>query len=226
MAIDLLLTSAILLGVRICMIISYDYITKKQQVRYNQQQVLVYGTSDKSIAVIKRLHHSTHYQVNGFLERSDYSAKYLLERLPVYRFNQERKLDRIILDKKIDAILFARDTDAQEEADKQLSYCSKHDINTLIVSSVEEVVEGESFFHPRKVKVEDFLGRKEITISIDEIISSFKGKVEMVTGAAGSIGSELVRQLAAFGVKNLSFMTMARQPCIISVLSSRKNLRS
>lgn len=202
-AIDLLLTIALLLGVRVCMILVYDQISKKQQERYNQQQVLVYGTSDKSVATIKRLQHSSHYNVNGFIERSESSSKYLLERLPVYRFNDDNKLDRLILDKNVDAILFARDTDAQEEADRLLAYCSKHGIKALIVPSVDEVAEGESFFHPREVKVEDLLGRKEITISLDEIKANFQGKVVMVTGAAGSIGSELVRQLATFGVKKL-----------------------
>lgn len=201
--IDLLLTIVLLLGVRVCMILVYDQISKKQQDRYNQQQVLVYGTSDKSVATIKRLQHSSHYNVNGFIERSESNSKYLLERLPVYRFNDDNKLDRLVLDKNVDAILFARDTDAQEEADCLLAYCSKHGIKTLIVPSVDEVAEGESFFHPREVKVEDLLGRKEITISLDEIKANFHDKVVMVTGAAGSIGSELVRQLATFGVKKL-----------------------
>ena len=201
--IDALLTLAFLLGVRVCMILVYDWMNKKQKTRYNQQQVLVYGTSDKSVATIKRLQHSTHYNVCGFIERSNRSGKYILDRLPVYSFVDDKKLDRFILDRNIDAILFARDTDAQEEADRLLSYCSKHGIKTLIVPSVDEVSDSESFFHPREVKVEDLLGRKEITISLDEIKANFKDKVVMVTGAAGSIGSELVRQLATFGVKKL-----------------------
>ena len=201
--IDLLLTLAFLLGIRVCMILVYDLLSKKQQNRYNQQQILVYGTSDKSVATIKRLKHSTHYHVNGFIERSENNNKYLLERLPVYLFSDDSKLDQLILDKKIDAILFARDTDAQEEADSLLTYCSKYGIKTLIVPNVDEVSEGDSFFHPREVKVEDLLGRREISISLNEIKANFQGKVVMVTGAAGSIGSELVRQLATFGVKKL-----------------------
>ncbi len=201
--IDLLLTLALLLGIRVCMILVYDAISRKQQDRYNKQQVLVYGTSDKSVATIKRLQHSTHYQVSGFIERSENNRKYLLERLPVYCFSDDSKLDYLILDKKIDAILFARDTDAQSEADRLLAYCSKYGIKTLIVPNVDEVAEGESLLHPRDVKVEDLLGRKEIAISLNEIKANFHGKVVLVTGAAGSIGSELVRQLATFGVQKI-----------------------
>lgn len=104
-AIDILLTAAFLLGVRVCMILVYDRISKHQKTRYNQQQVLVYGTSDKSVATIKRLRHSTHYNVCGFLERSRRSGKYILDRLPVFSFVDDRKLDRLILDRNIDAIL-------------------------------------------------------------------------------------------------------------------------
>lgn len=201
--IDLLLTLALLLGIRVCMILVYDSISRKQQNRHNKLQLLVYGTSDKSVATIKRLQHSTHYQVNGFIERSNSNTKYLLERLPAYLFNDDTKLDRLILDKKIDAILFARDTDAQSEADRLLSYCSQNGIKTLIIPNVDEVAEGESLLHPRDVKVEDLLGRKEIAISLNEIKANFQGKVVLVTGAAGSIGSELVRQLATFGVQKI-----------------------
>jgi FlaA1/EpsC-like NDP-sugar epimerase len=62
------------------------------------------------------------------------------------------------------------------------------------------------------VKIEDLLGREEIQISLDAIKANFKDKVVMVTGAAGSIGSELCRQLASFGVKKLVLFDNAETP--------------
>lgn len=200
---DFLLTGAFLMGIRFCMILGYEIISSRQQERFNQQQILVYGTSDKSVATLKRLQNSTHYRVNGFLERSNNENKFFLDRLPVYRFKDDKQLERAILDNKIDAVLFTRDTDAQYERDGLIPYCTQHRVKTLIIPTVDEVTDKKSFFHPRAVKVEDLLGRKEITISLDEIKANFHGKVVMVTGAAGSIGSELVRQLATFGVKKL-----------------------
>lgn len=200
---DFLLTGAFLMGIRFCMILGYEIISSRQQERFNQQQILVYGTSDKSVATLKRLQNSTHYRVNGFLERSNNENKFFLDRLPVYRFKDDKQLERAILDNKIDAVLFTRDTDAQYERDGLIPYCTQHRVKTLIIPTVDEVTDMKSFFHPRAVKVEDLLGRKEITISLDEIKANFHGKVVMVTGAAGSIGSELVRQLATFGVKKL-----------------------
>lgn len=208
---DFLISILLLLGIRVCMILGYGLINKKQQEKYNKQQILIYGTSDKSVAIIHRLQNSTHYHVRGFLEKTERKKKYVLERLPVYSFKGEKDLDKLI-DKGIDAILFARDTDLRAEQDCLLKYCTEHGLKALIVPSLDELSEGQLLLHPREVKVEDLLGREEIAISLDEIKSYFSGKIVMVTGAAGSIGSELVRQLATFGVKQLVLYDNAETP--------------
>ena len=208
---DFLISILLLLGIRVCMILGYGLINKKQQEKYNKQQILIYGTSDKSVAIIHRLQNSTHYHVRGFLEKTERKNKYVLERLPVYSFKGEKDLDKLI-DKGIDAILFARDTDLRAEQDCLLKYCTEHGLKALIVPSLDELSEGQLLLHPREVKVEDLLGREEIAISLDEIKSYFSGKIVMVTGAAGSIGSELVRQLATFGVKQLVLYDNAETP--------------
>ena len=64
----------------------------------------------------------------------------------------------------------------------------------------------------RNVKVEDLLGREEISISMDKIHDRFADKVVLVTGASGSIGSELCRQLARVGVKKLVLYDNAETP--------------
>ena len=121
-------------------------------------------------------------------------------------------MDSVFLEKDIDAIIFSRDTDAQSEEKGLLKYCSQHGIKTLIVPVVDEVTDGQQLLHPREVKVDDLLGRKEIAISLDEIKEYFSDKVVMVTGAAGSIGSELVRQLAGFKVRKLVLFDNGETP--------------
>ena len=199
---DLLLTIIVLLGVRICMILGYGFISNKGQERFNKQQILVYGTSDKSVAVLHRLQNSTHFKVRGFLIRSKKPGSYVLDSLPIFKFQQEKDVEKLI-DKGIDGILFSRDTDVQFEKDGLIKFCTQLGIKALIVPTLDEIEDGQPVFKPREVKVEDLLGREEIAISLQEIKEYFSGKVVMVTGAAGSIGSELVRQLASFGVKQL-----------------------
>lgn len=211
-SLDFLFTFFLFIAVRLLMIVTYEIINRKLQEKYEHQRILVYGTSDKSVATIVRLQNSSHYKLIGFLERSSNKDEMSLDRLPVYHFQNDKQLSRIILENSIDAVLFSKDTEAQSEEDGVIAFCSKHSVKTLIVPGVDEMVEGQNIIRPREIKVEDLLGRQEIVISLDEIKANFAGKVVMVTGAAGSIGSELVRQLATFGVKQLVLFDNAETP--------------
>ena len=210
---DSMLTILFMLGVRVAMILVYDFVNRRLQERSKRQQLLVYSISDKSVAVIKRLQNSVHYTVRGFLEHtSAFDRTYLVERLPVFNYTDDRRLDNIIRDNHISGILFSSDKDLQAEADGLLNYCAKHNLKTLIVPNLDELEEGQPLLHPREVKVEDLLGRSEIKISVGEIRQFFTDKVVMVTGAAGSIGSEIVRQLANFGVRKIVLYDNAETP--------------
>ena len=100
----------------------------------------------------------------------------------------------------ISALLFANEKEAQHE-NTLIDYCNHNNIKLLIAPTINEVEEGRLLkSRVRAIKIEDLLGRPEIELSMDAIIDNFKGKIVLVTGAAGSIGSELCRQLATFGV--------------------------
>lgn len=208
---DVLLTLLFLVGVRLVMIALYDYLNRKLLERYPKQRILIYSTGDKSVAAVKRLQNSKHYDIKGFIERGSHS-KYILEQLPVYAFSNTDDLDRNVRNRDIEAILFAKDTDAQAEEDGLIKYCTGRGIKTLIIPSVDEVEDGQPLLHPREVKLEDLLGRKEIVISMDAIRANMQGKTVLVTGAAGSIGSELVRQLSQFGIKKVILYDNAETP--------------
>lgn len=210
--IDFLITFFLLIGVRIAMIMVYNTLVQKRSEEFKRQRVLVYGTGDKSVSVIKRLQTSPHYRIVGFIERSDRHAKMLLDQHPVFNFDNDKTLRSIISDNSIDSILFSKDTDAQHESEGLIEFCINNNVKTLIVPEVDEVTEGQSLLRPRAIKVEDLLGRQEIQISLNEIKAYFNDKVVMVTGAAGSIGSELVRQLATFGVKKIVLYDNAETP--------------
>ena len=212
LVIDFFLTFFMLIGVRIMMILVYGLVTDKSKDQERQQRIMVYGTSDKSVSVIGRLKQSPHYNIIGFIVQSETNLDYTIDRLRIFSFKDIEEFAKIAEENSLDGILFSKDTDAQKEADGLINYCSEHGIKTLIIPSVEEVAEGQSIMKPREVKVEDLLGRKEIKISMDAICDYFSGKVVLVTGAAGSIGSELCRQLARFGIKKLVLFDNAETP--------------
>jgi len=77
---------------------------------------------------------------------------------------------------------------------------------------MEEVHEGGMKRSVREIRIEDLLGREEISINLGEIGLLLKDKTILVTGAAGSIGSEICRQLAHFPIKKLICLDAAETP--------------
>lgn len=201
---DVLVTLFLLLALRLSMIILYDLIKLRHTRRDNCLQVLVYGTGDKSVSLVTRLQNSPHYKVAGFLTYGKLLKNHRIADCPVYYFESECSIAYLRDRFDIDAVLFATNDDAQSEQERLIHYCTEKGVKILIAPPIDEVIDGKIMKQSiREIKIEDLLGREEIRISMDEIISNFRGKTILVTGAAGSIGSELCRQLATFGVREL-----------------------
>lgn len=209
---DSVFTLFLLVFVRLGMIAVYDYFMKKRQISRSCQRVLLFGTGDKSMAAVVRLQNSTHYKVVGFLTEETQPSDLLLANLPVFSYNDDVQFKQKINDYDVDAVLFTSEVDAKQERDGLVKKCLNLNVKPLIIPNINEITGRMMHNTVRNVKIEDLLGREEITISMDAIRENFKDKVVMVTGAAGSIGSELCRQLAGFDVKKLILFDNAETP--------------
>ena len=211
-SIDFLFSMFLLIGTRLAMIFLYEILVSKVQEGKEQQRVLVYGTSDKALAAVVRLQHSPHFRVMGFLVPSKNKFSSIIDGLPVESFNSKEYLQKIIKKYRLDGVLFATEKDAQKEKEGLIDFCMGNSLKCLIIPTTEEITDPQFILKPREVKVEDLLGREEIKISLKMIKEDFEGKIVLVTGAAGSIGSELCRQIAGFGVKSLVLFDNAETP--------------
>ena len=213
LAVDVVLSMFFIICIRLFMVMVFDsYRSRKGEFKH-QQRVLVYGTNDKSVASITRFQNSPNYKVVGFLSNNPHERNMKLQEYPVFVFADEEEFSTLIKNLSINAILFSSETDAQSETNGLIPICSKDGLKTLITPTVDEVIDGRIMKSKiREVKIEDLLGRPEIKINMDAIKDYFKDKVVMVTGAAGSIGSELCRQLAGFGIKQLVLFDNAETP--------------
>ena len=210
---DVLVTLFLLLALRLGMIILYDLLKLNRTRRANCRQVLVYGTGDKSVSLVTRLQNSPHYRVIGFLTYGKLLKNHTIADRPVYYFEDESSIEYLRDRVDIDAILFATNDDAQSEQERLIKYCTEKSVKILITPPIDEVIDGKIMKQSiREIKIEDLLGRPEIKISMEEIVANFKDKTIFVTGAAGSIGSELCRQLATFGVKELILFDNGETP--------------
>lgn len=210
---NFLLMVVLVLGVRFLMVDMYGYFRSKVSDITHKQRILVYGTSDKAVAAISRFNSSRHYRLVGFITSEATDSNLTLAGYPVLSYNNETNFKKIAENLSLHAVLFATDEDVKKEEQSLIKYCSSNNIKALIIPSVDEVVGSKVMKGGiRQVKIEDLLGRPEIKISMDEIEHNFQDKVIMVTGAAGSIGSELCRQLAAFGIRKLILYDNAETP--------------
>ena len=209
---DSFFTLFLLVFVRLGMIVVYNYFMKKRQTNRRCQRVLLFGTGDKSMAAVVRLQNSTHYKVAGFLTEEPQPSDLRLANLPVFSYQDDKQFKQKINDYDVDAVLFTSEVDAKQERDGLVKKCLDLNVKPLIIPNINEITGRMLHNTVRNVKIEDLLGREEIQISMDAIKANFQGKVVMVTGAAGSIGSELCRQLAGFGVKKLILFDNAETP--------------
>ncbi len=211
---DGLISLVLLCMVRLLMIVVYDSYKSRVRELQKRMRVLVYGISDKSVATVTRLRDSSHYKVLGFFSTDSSLDNTMFFDKQVYVAGDEKAFAKMIESLSLGGIIFATDTDVQREQGNLVGLCTRYGLKMLIVPTIDELgaVGTEGRLNVREVNIEDLLGREEIKISLDAIRAEFRDKVVMVTGAAGSIGSELCRQLAGFGIRKLVLYDNAETP--------------
>jgi FlaA1/EpsC-like NDP-sugar epimerase len=211
-AFDMLFTAIGLTAVRTAMIMGYHIVMARIS-RDGKKRILIYGSGENSVALETRLRDSTRYNVEGFYVFGDNYKRYRMSGRPMYYFRNEADFKYITDKYGIDGILFPSYDSARKEKDRLIRYCEAKHVSTLISPPVGEFDEDNLLKTAiREIKIEDLLGRDEIEINMTHISSSFKGKSVLVTGAAGSIGSELCRQLAGLGIGLLVMYDNAETP--------------
>ena len=208
---DMFLSFTLFVMARVIMLVAYEAVKSRLEYRNNCLNVLIYGTTDKSVSIVARLQTSPHYAVKGFLKYGQ-AQRLMISDLPVSGCLSEEDFNDIIKNNNIDAVLFATRDDANLEKDRMVKWAVDADIRILFAPPIEESADGMPALPVRNIDIEDLLMREEIKISMEEVAANFRDKVVMVTGAAGSIGSELCRQLATFGVKQLILFDNAETP--------------
>ena len=210
---DILLTTLALCFVRLVMIYVYDAYKSRIRELERRDRVLIYGTNDKAVATSSRLRGSKRYEVVGLISnRTDIEHAMMADQV-VYHLDTAEEFEKAVNDLSLRGIIFTREVDVAAEQDHLVRFCSERGLKVLIAPAVDEITGAPvTNLQVRNIKIEDLLGREEIKISMDAIKANFHDKVVLVTGAAGSIGSELCRQLAGFGVRKLVLFDNAETP--------------
>lgn len=211
--IDFFVTLGFLVSIRVIMLIIYQLITNHISEEDQKKRVLVYGTGGKAASLVTRLKNSKQYHIVGFLKYGPEYKNQILSGLPIYYFINQNNISGLKRKFNIDGILFSHQSEISEEKSRLIQYSQDLGLKLYIAPSIDEMKDGKlPHAGIRKIKIEDLLGRSEIKISMDEIKANVEGKTILVTGAAGSIGSELCRQLAKLSIKGLIMFDNAETP--------------
>ena len=129
------------------------------------------------------------------------------------------QVDALVTKHHIDTILIAIPSATGAQMTRILERCHAAGVECKTIPGLGEVIEGRGLVGQiREVAVEDLLGRNPVRLEEDQIRGTLEGKVVLVTGAAGSIGSELCRQIARFnpagdrGIRNRRIPPVRNRP--------------
>ncbi len=221
--IDFITTTLALVGFRILVKIMYMEINNPSKEKTN---VLIYGAGESGVIAKRSLDRDagTKYKVLGFIDDDPKKSGMKIEDIPIYGTD---KLDKLLDSNSIEHLIISIQNIKASKKQEIIEKCLAYNTKVLSVPPVSRWINGElSFKQIKKINIEDLLEREEIKLDEKKISQDILGKTVMVTGAAGSIGSELVRQIAKFSPAKVILIDQAESPLYHLELELMEKYRS
>jgi FlaA1/EpsC-like NDP-sugar epimerase len=192
-------------GSRFSLRVLAKYLKKINGNNNGRRPVLIVGAGDAGAMAARELkkHESTlGTRLVGFIDDDPNKRGQVIHGLPVLGTRDD--LPGIVEEKGIKEIVIAMPSAAYSEQRKIINLCKELPVKLKIIPGIFELLGGQvNLTHLKEVEIEDLLKREQVQVDIQEISGYLSGKVIMVTGAGGSIGSELCRQVSLLGPQAL-----------------------
>ncbi|WP_345274509.1 nucleoside-diphosphate sugar epimerase/dehydratase [Flaviramulus aquimarinus] len=204
------LSFVVLSASRLLFKMTYKYLKCKL---LQTKRVLIYGTGDSGIVTYNALvsNVSTSVNVIGFIDDDVKKNGQVINGISILPYSHIN--EAYVTSNNIDEIIVASQHVDTNKLIKLIDCLVDSDVKVTKVPPIESWINGElSAKQIKQVQIEDLLGRPPIQIDNPNLLSEFKGERVLVTGAAGSIGSELVKQLSNLNVKQLILVDQAESP--------------
>ena len=170
-----------------------------------KERVLIYGAGEAGVLLVKEagVNPNFPYNIIGFLDDSINKIGGKVYGLKV--FGGFDDLEKIVEKQEISKIIISMPSAKRKELSKILEKINGiESVSAKIISNVDNLIEKTNLSSQlRNIKLEDLLGRDEIEINTREISSFIEGKTVFVTGGGGSIGSELINQIAKYNPERI-----------------------
>jgi FlaA1/EpsC-like NDP-sugar epimerase len=204
------LTSFVLL-ITYRVLVKYFFMYIKNM-KLDKRRVIIYGVGETGVATKRTLDAdpNVNMSVVAFVDDDLRKRGKVVDSVKIYHTDD---LARIIEEENIDDLILTTQNLSPERKNKAVDLCLDHNVKVLNVPPLKTWVNGSFKVNQIKnIKIEDLLERAPIFIEEDIIESQIKGKRVLVTGAAGSIGSEIVRQLIKFNPQLIILNDIAESP--------------
>lgn len=177
-----------------------------------KKRILVLGIDEQSIAIARAIldNPSLPYQIVGFLTQRTDSKRASLLGKPIY--GKKRIEDYTKEELVIDGVLIIKEMMSKDEMNSWVNLFLEKDLHIFKAPSVQKLRDSDLGGSIRNLQIEDLLNRKPIKIENEEVTSRHANKAVLVTGGAGSIGSEIVRQVALFNPSLIVVLDQAETP--------------
>jgi len=171
----------------------------------NSENVLIYGAGEAGVLLVKesRINPNFSYRIVGFLDDNPNKKGGKVYGLKVLGGLED--VEKIIEKNDVSKIIISMPSVEQSKISNILKELNKlKDISVKILPNVDNLIEeGNLSTQLRNIKLEDLLGREEIKINTKEVFDFIQDKIVFVTGGGGSIGSELINQIAKYNPKKI-----------------------
>ena len=185
-----------------------------ESIKSNQKEerILIYGAGVSGLITKKTIEKDARlmYKIVGFI---DDNKKMDGTRLEGASVSHTSKFEHIIKEEAITTVIIAIQKPDEDKRKNIVELCLALNVKIQKVPNLKSWINGEfSTKQIAKINIEDLLGRKPIVLNEDTISSELKGKTILVSGAAGSIGSGMVRQIAKYQPKRIVLLDQAESP--------------
>ncbi|MCX6296924.1 MAG: nucleoside-diphosphate sugar epimerase/dehydratase [Bacteroidetes bacterium] len=207
--IDYMATAFLMISLRVMFKALYLELTNPSR---EKRSVIIFGAGESGIITKRTLDRDagTKYKVLGFIDDDIKKQGKKLEGTTIYNIS---KLDELLSENDVSNLIISVQNLSPAKKQQIVDICLNHNTKVLNVPPVTNWINGElSFRQIKKVQIEELLERDQIQLDKENIQKQLSNKTILVTGAAGSIGSEIVRQVIRFNPEKIILLDQAESP--------------
>jgi len=172
----------------------------------NKKNVLVYGAGESGRQLVIALENSPEFKVAGFLDDNKQLHRQFILGKNVYSFIN---LDNLVKTKNISLVFLALPSISRSRRNQIIEHLNQYKLTVKTLPSISEIVDGRITLSDIKdLNVDDLLNREEVKPDTELLNKNINSKIVLVTGAGGSIGSELCRQIIKLRPKGLLLLEL------------------